>query len=213
MPRDPKSTNPPGTPKARAYHHGDLRRELLSAAQNLLAEVGPNGVTIRALAAQVGVSHMALYRHFDNRDDLVSELAEACFQQLAGRLGRAIAAGSDEPSRVLRRVIRAYVLYAVEHSAAYRLMFATGIPLGSRFEAVAGLGYDRILEVVQECLAAINPGTRSPAEQDRIATVACGMLHGLATLAIEGSIPKGRPVEALMDTATSLIISGLAERI
>ena len=56
----------------RGYHHGNLREALIQAAQQLMAERGPEGVTLSEAARMAGVSPAAPYRHFKDRTNLVA---------------------------------------------------------------------------------------------------------------------------------------------
>ena len=59
------------------YHHGDLRAALLTAAEAELAERGVEAFSLRSVAKRAGVSHAAPYRHFKDREALLSALAES----------------------------------------------------------------------------------------------------------------------------------------
>jgi AcrR family transcriptional regulator len=72
--------------KRRSYHHGRLRQALLDAAVARLLEDESAAVSLRALAADVGVSPMAVYRHFADVDSLLAALAVRGFQMLAEHL-------------------------------------------------------------------------------------------------------------------------------
>ncbi|MEJ2173944.1 MAG: helix-turn-helix domain containing protein, partial [bacterium] len=72
-----------------AYHHGDLRFEILRAAGEILEEQGVAGLSLREAARRAGVSHNAPYRHFADRDVLLAALAAEGFAQL----GQALEAG------------------------------------------------------------------------------------------------------------------------
>ena len=59
----------------KSYHHGDLRQALLAEATAMLEESGADGLSLRALARRVGVSHAAPGHHFADRNALLAELA------------------------------------------------------------------------------------------------------------------------------------------
>ena len=68
--------------KERAYHHGNLKTELLNAALKLISETGPQAFTLREVARRAGVSHNAPHRHFRDKDDLLGAVAAEGFGQL-----------------------------------------------------------------------------------------------------------------------------------
>ncbi len=60
---------------AKPYHHGDLRKELLCAAREVLEECNIATLSLRAVAKKVGVSHTAPYRHFKDKEELLAGIA------------------------------------------------------------------------------------------------------------------------------------------
>ena len=81
--------------KRDSYHHGDLRATLLGVAAHMIAERGVEGVTMRGLAEQIGVSRSAPYRHFADKAALLAAVAEDGFKRLAAGLR---AAGAEQGS-------------------------------------------------------------------------------------------------------------------
>src|SRR5258708_29014699 len=79
----------------RGYHHGNLKEALLQAALGLIAEKGPAGVTFADAARSAGVSPAAPYRHFPDRRELLSSIAQRGFQQFEG--GVTAASGEGRP--------------------------------------------------------------------------------------------------------------------
>lgn len=64
------------------YHHGDLKRTLLKVADLELAKNGPNGLSLREIAKQAGVSHTAPYKHFKDKDQLLKEMVAHEYKNL-----------------------------------------------------------------------------------------------------------------------------------
>src|ERR1700744_3615356 len=136
----------------RGYHHGNLREALLQAALDLIAQKGAAGFTFADAARMPGVSPAAPYRHFRDRDELVSSIAQRGFEQFEAALTAAwddgrpdtITAfervGKGEISLVdtfdgrpdtitaFERVGKAYLSFAREEPAFYSAMFESGLP-------------------------------------------------------------------------------------
>lgn len=106
-----------------SYHHGNLKEALIEAARRFIAERGIGGFTLADAAKWVGVTPAALYRHFRGREALVQEVAFRGFDQLAERLGRAIA-GSGTPLERFTRMGEAYLDFAEKEPGYYAAMFA-----------------------------------------------------------------------------------------
>src|SRR6187549_1461323 len=73
----------------RPYHHGNLRRELVDAALEELAEHGPQDLSLRALARRAGVSHAAPTHHFGDKAGLLTAIAVEGYELLAESLAGA----------------------------------------------------------------------------------------------------------------------------
>lgn len=104
------------------YHHGDLHEALLKAAKRVADRDGLNGLTLRAVAREAGVSHAAPAHHFGDVTGLLSELAAIGFQKFSAKLGEAVCgAGSTEVAARARA--SAYVAFARENPCMFQLMF------------------------------------------------------------------------------------------
>lgn len=104
------------------YHHGDLHEALLKAAKRVADREGINGLTLRAVAREAGVSHAAPAHHFGDVTGLLSELAAIGFQKFSAALGEAACnAGSDEAAAQGRA--NAYVAFARDNPCMFQLMF------------------------------------------------------------------------------------------
>lgn len=135
-PNRPPSTRgaaPPPVRKKRpgTYHHGDLKRALMDAATALVRERGASGFRLVEICRAAGVSQAAYYRHFETREQLLSELATEGFEQLRAVVEEGLGGGKD-PADAVRRGSIAYLLFARDHPAHLHLMFtAAGIEQGT----------------------------------------------------------------------------------
>src|SRR5262245_30775541 len=109
-----------------AYHHGDLREALVTAATALLEEQGLSGFTLRQCARRAGVSHAAPAHHFAAADDLLAEIAARGFERFVARLGKAADQVEGPPLARLEAMGHAYVAFAIANPAVYGLMFRMG---------------------------------------------------------------------------------------
>jgi AcrR family transcriptional regulator len=107
----------------RPYHHGELRRALLDAALQLVAERGRPDFTLREVARQAGVSHNAPYNHFADKADLVAALTVEGFQKLEVVLRSAYAQSEGTPFERILALSGAYLRFALDQRAAYSLLF------------------------------------------------------------------------------------------
>src|ERR1700744_693019 len=91
----------------RNYHHGNLREALIDAALELIAAKGPLGFTFAEAARAAGVSPAAPYRHFRDRDELMTGVARRGFERFEADLSRAWNNGAPTPLAAFENVGRA----------------------------------------------------------------------------------------------------------
>lgn len=95
--------------------------KIASVAQKLLDRKGTEAVTMRRVAGAVGVTPMALYRHFADRDALLNALADAGFEALVKSM--AAADLPDGPEEQLMRILDLFLSFALEKPHLFDLMF------------------------------------------------------------------------------------------
>ncbi|MFD8221965.1 TetR/AcrR family transcriptional regulator [Streptomyces sp. NPDC059697] len=167
-----------------SYHHGDLRVACLRAARELLEEDGSAGLSLRAVARRAGVSATAPYRHYADRDALVSAVAAEGYRELGGCL--AAAHSSPATSDDLAAIAVAYVRFALDHPAMFRVMFAEPCDPSNeeRVAATAALS-----EYVRGVVRSAFPG----ADPEVLATPVWALVHGLAFLHLDGKLDTSTP--------------------
>ncbi len=198
------------------YHHGDLPNALVAAALELIREAGLGALTLRAVARRAGVSEAAPYRHFADKDALLAAVAEQGFLALGHKMDEAAGRepGTDVLTR-LRRLGAAYVRFAVENPAHFRVM--TGPVVAQRkdypsLDRVADASFGRLLAVLAEAQQA---GIVAEGELQDIGLAAWSFVHGLAALAIEGHLEEWlsrESVGALMPRIAQYLFLGLGPR-
>jgi AcrR family transcriptional regulator len=105
-----------------AYHHGDLANALIAAALKAVEQDGPDAVSLRELAQDLGVSRAAPYRHFADRDALLTAVAARGFEDLIVGYEAALAHAGDGQQK-LRAASRVYFDFANRRPGLFRLMF------------------------------------------------------------------------------------------
>src|ERR1700709_431225 len=103
----------------RGYHHGNLKEALLEAALGLIAEKGAAGFTFADAARMAGVSPAAPYRHFRDRDELLSSIALRGFEQFEALLTQAWDDGRPDTATAFARARQAYLPFAPNKPASY----------------------------------------------------------------------------------------------
>jgi AcrR family transcriptional regulator len=184
-----------------SYHHGDLRAALVRAALELLEEGGATELSIRAVARRAGVAPSAPYRHYADRDALVSAVAAAGYLELAEHLATANPSPSTPDD--LADIAVAYVQFALTRPALFRVMFSEPCDRDNS-ERVAAT------EAISAYLVTIVSQAFPGGDVEAQSTAVWALVHGLAFLHLDGKLDSSRPrvvakrVRAAVHAALSL---------
>ena len=164
-----------------SYHHGDLRRALLVAAAESIAEEGPAALSLRDLARRAGVSHAAPAHHFGDKRGLLTALAAEGFDLLAAALRETRAAtGSFLELGVT------YVRFATTHRAHFEVMWRPDLYHAEDPALLAAR--DRSSAALYSGVADL-PDGQAGADVRETGLAAWSLAHGFATLWLSGALP------------------------
>lgn len=167
----------------------DFRARLCDAAERLFAEKGPDAVTMRQLAAELGVSPMTPYRYFDDKDAILAAVRANGFNRFAADLEAAYESGHDGRTRGAA-VGEAYIRFAFEHPQTYKLMFDLNQPHEEKYPdlvAAGGRARDTMSRYIRDLLA------EGVIEGDpvRLGQMFWAASHGAIVLELTGKLPPG----------------------
>ena len=166
------------------YHHGDLPNTLVRAAVELLEEGGASELSLRAAARRAGVSTAAPYRHFADRDALLSAVAAVGYRELTEQLVAAHPAQATPEG--LAAVANAYVRFALTRPGMFRVMFAEPCdPTSPERVAAAAVINEYCKALVRQAFPNIDP--------DPMAIAVWAVVHGLAFLHLDGKLDTSSP--------------------
>ncbi len=201
-----------GEGRGRGYHHGNLREALIQAALELIAQKGPTGFTFAEAARSAGVSPAAPYRHFRDRDELLSDIAMRGFDMFAVALEKAWDGGRPEKQEAFERVGRAYLAFARAEPSYYSAMFESGLSLAGNPELreASERGY-AVLRTAAEALIATLPAKgRPPASM--VSFHVWALSHGIASLFARGDEGRRKlpmSAEELLEAGVLIYLRGL----
>ncbi|HEY1697078.1 MAG TPA: TetR/AcrR family transcriptional regulator [Polyangiaceae bacterium] len=204
----------PRKKREETYHHGDLRRALVEQALRSIEREGVDALSLREVARTLNVSPRAPYRHFATKEDLLAAVAVEGYAMWGAFLAARLE-GKRAPVARLRTAVEAYVAFAVEHPAAFRVMYA---PYATVRETAPDLvrvrseGHEAMLTVIREAQAS---GAVREGDPMHAALGLWSMMHGLSVLLVEGQLGRyDRPVEAakMGKLVTQMLFEGLLRR-
>lgn len=169
------------------------RQSLLDAASSLLDAGGPGAVTLREVGARAGVSRGAPYRHFPDKESLLTSIATAGWDEVGDALEPMASASGRSSAANLKDALLVLIAVSREHPHRYTLMFST--PTGDPTAAVraAGRTQDLFLFLVAQLVG--------PEEARRYGAILLTSAHGIAGLELSGHLS----FEKWQTTAENLI--------
>jgi AcrR family transcriptional regulator len=191
------------------YHHGNLRAALLDAAERKMPESGIEGLSLRELARELGVSHSAPRRHFPDKQSLLDALAVVGLNRLGEQLDAALDHADEDFARQLTAFATAYVRFASGNPQLLELMFlrkedATKRELREANQRAFGAPV-RLIEEARK------RGQIDDSDRDRVEMTILAVLQGLATLVL-GRMAGNRSTDQLVTGTVHTLIEGLRPR-
>jgi AcrR family transcriptional regulator len=162
------------------YHHGDLRDALVHAALREAEQGGPEAISLKALAKQLGVSQPAPYRHFADREALLAAVTAEAFRQFSAVMREAISKPSKRSK--LSRFAQASLAFGLRRNGIYRLMFASRVMACASKDSELHIAAMETFALVLEALEAPAVGLL----RERFALQIWAALHGVIMLAEQG---------------------------
>ena len=165
--------------------------EIVDVAQWVLEEEGPQALSMRRVAAELGIQAPSLYKHVEGKDRIEAELQERALTQLASAL---------HDARDLRALAHAYRRWALAHPRLYELTTRTPLHRDQLAEGVETAASARLLAL-------------SGGNVDR-ARALWAAAHGLVDLELAHRFPEGADVDAAWEALVTAFDGavGSAER-
>jgi AcrR family transcriptional regulator len=182
------------------------RKRLTEVASGLFAERGYEGVTLRAIAAELGCSPMTPYRYFRDKREIFSAVRTAAYERFARAQERALASATNPLERLVA-LGRSYVDFGIEQPDAYRLMFELSQPHPGRFPAQR-VAETRAWEPIRSTIADVIYAGVLEGDPDTVAHVFWASMHGIVSLHLARKLSRGRTIEDLWQPLASTLVRG-----
>jgi AcrR family transcriptional regulator len=194
--------------RRRSYHHGDLSRALVEEAIGTIQRGGVEALTLRAVGERLGVSRTALYRHFPDKSALLAAVGREGFRTLREHLVEAWRL-HDGGHPGLEAMGVAYVQFALDHPAHYRVMFGGYLAGNSASDLELEREGAAAFQALVDALVSLQQqGAVKPDPPLRLAQYIWANVHGIAMLAIDGLLRE--PARVVVGFASERIRTGIA---
>lgn len=168
--------------RRRSYHHGNLRDALIDISIELITRDGISSFSISEACRMLDVSPGAPYRHFADREDLLTEIAIRACEIMTAHIAQVVGDATD-PAERLVRASRAYVEFAAQHPALFEVLYTKEVFLGGNAKLI-----DAVRPVVETFLvpASAIPGITAP-QASSLTVGAAAVAHGYASFLPAGT--------------------------
>lgn len=183
------------------YHHGDLKPALIQAGLEILEEEGLEALSLRAIAARVGVSHTAPKNHFDGLQGLLAAIAAEGFRRHTAEMRKGVERVEAGRAQLLAAA-EGYVRFARDNPALFQLMFSPRrTESASEDLDQAGKASYNVLRGIAAGLAWDKPQPQKSDDLEALRTelMLWVFVHGYASLFNEGHMPRREDGEPLFD--------------
>ncbi|RJG18225.1 TetR/AcrR family transcriptional regulator [Alcanivorax profundi] len=183
-----------------------FRESVCDAATRLFIERGPQNVTMRQIASELGVSPMTPYRYFKDKDEILAAVRAAAFNRFSEGLEAAVANAPDARS-MGRAVGDAYVDFATRYPAAYQLIFTLNQPNEERYpelRAANARAQENMVDYVRRMIAA----GLLEGDAQLIGYMFWASLHGIVVLDL-GSGLRGMDGHTLREKIMRTLYAGM----
>ena len=196
------------------YHREDLEAELLRAATAIIAERGVEALSLRELGRAAQVSRSAPYHYFGDKAALLQRVGALGFARLDAAIAAQVSTAAPVAAR-LHAGLRAYVQFALDEPAIFRLMFAdvlhrdvaSGLDLPgaeAAFSSTAAAGaFGGFVAAIAEAQAR---GELGPGDPMLITNTCWAFAHGVAQLAIGRNLKPAASLDAVFDAGIAALL-------
>ena len=195
-----------------SYHHGNLREALVAAALDLIGSKGTGGFTFAEAARHAGVSAAAPYRHYENREALLADVATQGFVAFGEAMTGAHAASARSEVDRLKAMGRAYLAFAPDNPAYYSPMFGSGLNFSDHpdLRTAADATFATLRQAVERLIETMPAERKPPAMMVTLHIWAVS--HGIASLFGRGdgaAFKQPISAEELLESHMLVYLSGL----
>jgi len=212
-----------------SYHHGNLKEALIQTALEMVGTQGLDTITLREIGNRLGTSRSAIYRHFKSKEALMKQVILAGFDKLDRILEPTFYSKELDLLERFHVMGKSYVSFAIDNPHLYRLLFGASMSkereevcVDERPELHKLMNGDSSKELVQSeqdngfhklvsvIVQAQEEKLFKEGDPVLIATAIWSLLHGLASLVIDGHLSVVDNVQAVYETNYKMLLEGLA---
>jgi AcrR family transcriptional regulator len=170
-----------------------FRERIVQASTELIEQQGLSALSMREVARRAGVSHQAPYYYFADREAIIGAIAEQGFRIMREYVQRSAPETACAPHEAILAAGRAYLEFALEHRAHFRVMFRPELVTPERHPNVRGEGIHACDTFYRIVNGAVEAGLPADPSVDALFLLCWSVVHGLACLVLDGPLDVVMP--------------------
>lgn len=188
------------------YHHGDLKNELINKGLELFNKVGYEDFSLRKLARICEVSHTAPYRHFNNKDELITVITSEIEQQFAQALRRSQQEYCHDPKIELKEIGKAYVKFFIENPEFFKFLFIYRLYVNVEQEPRQNGNRENSFRIFEKSAKKYLSSISSKDEESVDIVTMWSLVHGLTMLISNGHVVVEKNYMDFVDKVVSKML-------
>ncbi len=191
------------------YHHGNLKQVLIDTAVEIISEMGAKELSLRKIAQKAGVSHAAPYRHFKDKNAILSSVAKQGFSLMLERTQKNIAKSPGDELDHFAIIGLSYIEFAIDYPSHYRVMFGTRMEnsyFKDEFKPKSIPVFKLLRDTIMDCQ---EKGLLKDGDLNQMAMAAWSIVHGFAMLRIDHHIPDKKLNEKRLNALKRSVVMTL----
>jgi AcrR family transcriptional regulator len=175
----------------KAYHHGDLKTELIRKGIRILNKEGVQAFSMRDVARACHVSQTAPYRHYKNKEELIAAIALTIMREFNESLEQAVMNPDIDPRQQLKDLGIAYIRFFTENPEYLQLLFLSDLhkSLADSCHAIAEIGPGHPFSVLVQTVKRYKASYDDDRSEEQLLMYCWGLVHGISILIVRDQIP------------------------
>jgi AcrR family transcriptional regulator len=175
----------------KAYHHGDLKTELIRKGLEILNKEGVDAFSMRKVAQACKVSQTASYRHYHDKEELIAAITLNTMQEFNHRLKQAVMRPGADPRQQLKDLGIAYIHFFVENPEYLQLLFLSDIhkALSKCPRIIPDGNSEHPFSVLTQAVKRYKAAYKDDRTEEQLLMYCWGLVHGISILIVRNQIP------------------------
>jgi AcrR family transcriptional regulator len=166
---------------ARERRHARTKQAILDAAEQIIAEHGSEGLSMREIALRIEYSASGLYEYFSSKDEIIQALCAEGFERLTTCIRQKT--GGHSPAQCLIESALAYLEFAAQHPEQYLLMFNSTLDVHFSLEQLdQNSAYGLLKQIIRDGIDAHTFKVHEGYGLEEITYHCWALVHGIAML-------------------------------